>query len=202
MIDPRKFLPDIQRWEGVVPWIYRDSLGYGTVGIGFLVRDVDEATDLPLYNFTEDRDATDDEKRKEFVRVMSCQRGLRAGSYRAVRPPRIEMPVAATEARALRRLETEFLPGIRRLMPGFDGFPEPAQACIVDLAWNLGIGRAATADHKATGLTAFGALRAACNRGDWEAASEHCHVSTSRPERNAWRADRFRAGRIAPPKHG
>jgi GH24 family phage-related lysozyme (muramidase) len=196
MTDTRKFLPDIKRWEGVVPWLYRDSLGYGTIGIGFLVRDIDEAIDLPLQNFTEDRVATDDEKRREFTRVMSCQRGLRAGAYRAVRPPRIEMPAAAVEARALKRLATEFLPGIMRLMPGFEGFPEPAQAVIVDMAWNLGIGRPATADHKASGLTAFGALRESCNRGDWAEAAQHCHVATSRPERNDWRADRFAAALV------
>ncbi len=197
MIDPAKFLPDIKRWEGVLTWMYRDVIGYATIGIGFLVRDVDEATDLPLYNLTEGRDATDDEKRREFTRVMSQQRGLRAGAYRAAKPPRIELPAAAIDARALRRLETEFLPGIRKMLPGFDGFPEPAQACIVDLAWNLGIGRLATADRKASGLTAFVSLREACNRGDWATAVQHCHVSTSRPERNAWRVERLLAARAA-----
>ncbi len=193
MIDPTKFLPDIRRWEGVFTWMYRDTEGYATTGIGFLVRDHDEALELPFGNMTEERPATPDEIRREFTRVMSCKRGMRAGAYRAIRAPRIELTEGAIMQIARRRLEKEFLPGVRKLLPRFDAFPEAAQSAIVDLAWNLGIGRSATEERKATGLTAFGDLLAACNRGDWATAAKECHVATSREDRNAWRAEMFTA---------
>ncbi len=191
MTDSVKFLPDILRWEDAVPHMYRDILGWATIGIGFLVRDADEALDLPLFNVTEGRPATPAEKTREFQRVMSCARGMRASGYRALKGPRLEMLPADIETRALKRLATEFLPGIRKLLPGFDAFPEAAQACLVDMAWNLGIGRPASPDHKATGLHGFPSLLAASNRGDWAEAAQHCHVATSRDERNAWRAMTF-----------
>lgn len=197
MSDAVKFLPDIQRWEGVIPWLYRDVLGYATIGIGFLVRDIDEALELPLTNFTENRPATCDEISREFNRVMGCRAGQMSGAYRATRPPRLEMRPEAVKERALKRLETEFLPGIRGMLPGFDAFPEPAQSCIVDMAWNLGIGHSATDDRKANGLHGFPSFLAACNHGNWAEAAQHCHVSTSRQERNAWRVERLLAARTA-----
>ncbi len=195
MIDPTKFILDLIRWEGQFPWLYRDVFGYATIGIGNLVHDADEATDLPFRNLTENRPATADEIRHEFTRVMSCQRGQRASAYRATRPPRIELSEGTIAQMVVKRLEREFLPGIRQMMPNFDSFPEPAQACLVDMAYNLGIGRPSTHDRKATGLHAFGKLIVACNRGDWAEAARHCHVSTSREERNAWRAEKLLAAR-------
>jgi GH24 family phage-related lysozyme (muramidase) len=181
MIDPTKFLPDILKWEGSVPWLYRDILGYATIGIGFLVRDADEALELPLANLTEGRQATADEIRREFTRVMSCQRGMRADAYRPTRPPRLEMPAGAIQTRALARLETEFLPGVRKLLPGFDAFPGAAQAALVDIAWNCGL----------RGLEKFGHMLAAVDQRDWREAARHCHRATSREERNAWTAAKF-----------
>ena len=194
MVDSVRFIPELLKWEGATTWIYRDVVGYATVAVGNLLHDADDACALPFFNVTEGRAATTEEIRREFVRVMSCQRGQRASAYRATKlTPRIELSDGYVAILVRQRLEKEFLPGLRKMCPGFDAFPEPAQACLVDLAYNLGIGRPATADHKATGLTAFGDLRAACNRGDWETAARECHVSTSRPERNAWRAERLRA---------
>ena len=184
MIDPAKFLPDLLRWESATTWIYRDSLGYATVGIGNLLHDADEACALPFQNVTEGRPATPDEIRKEFTRVMSCQRGMRADAYRAIKlTPRIELTAEAVNSLAVRRLETEFLPGLAKLCPGFESFPEAAQSVLVDMAFNLGL----------RGLEKFGHMLAAVDKRDWSEAARQCHVATSRPERNAWRAERFLA---------
>jgi hypothetical protein len=173
MIDPTKFLPALLAHEGSTTWIYRDTVGYATVGIGNLLHDADDAAALPFYNATEGRPATPDEIRREFVRVMSCQRGMRASAYRAIKlTPRIELTAYAVNELALRRLATEFLPGIRKLCPGFDAFPGPAQECLTD-----------------RGILESAAPRAQGNRpirlpsprratwGSAEAA-EHCRVST------------------------
>ena len=91
-------------------------------------------------------------------------------------------------ALGISKLRDKFLPGLLDLCPAFGDFPEPAQSVLIDMAWNLGIGGPATATRRANGLHGFPTMIAACNRGDWVTASQQSRVSTSREERNAWRA--------------
>lgn len=183
MTDPTRFLPGLLRREGAVSWLYRDVLGYATIGVGNLVHDADEACGLPLYNVSADRPATEAEIRTEFQRVMSCQRGLRAAAYRTLKGPHIELSAAEIERLALHRLTTEFLPGVARILPAFETLPAPAQEAIVDMAWNLGV----------VGLERFGHLLRAIDLGDWAEAARQCHRATCREERNAWTAAQFTA---------
>ena len=83
----------------------------------------------------------------------------------------------------------------REIFPGFDAFPNPAQCTLIDMAWNLGLGRPSSPEHRASGLYGFPSLIAACNRGDWETAASESHVATSRDVRNQWRSEQFLAAR-------
>ena len=111
-----------------------------------------------------------------FARSSSASPRNRPASTRAdyervsdlVLPPNLPRDLAAA------RLQREFLPGIRRLCPGFDGYPQPAQRALVDMAYNLGVG----------GLAKFPSMLQACERGDFAAAAGECHRRTCRDDRN------------------
>ena len=174
------FVPDLVRWEGVVPWTYRDTLGYATCGLGFLVHDESHACTFPFV--TQGRPSSHAEIIADFYRVMALAKGMPASKYRAPNEPRVELTGDGVRDLAVSRLKHEFMPGLARLFIGFDELPRPAQSALVDMAWNLGI----------SGLAQFSHLRDAVARQDWNAAAASCHVKTSRDDRNAWRSEMFK----------
>lgn len=175
-------LDGVRRWEGLCTWLYRDSLGYMTTGIGCLLNDVSEASELPWTLFDDvDIPASADEVRLAWNAVARSPKGHAASWYAPL--TRIRLTEAAAERLAQERIDREFLPGLRRLFPGFEALPEPAQGALLDMAFNIGV----------RGLEEFGHLRDAVARGDWRQAAATCHVRTCRDERNDWRAEQFRA---------
>lgn len=182
MTDSTRFVPDLIRWEGSVPHMYRDSLGYVTVGVGNLIHDGVDACSLPFVT-DGDRRATPREIGDDFLRVISLAKGMASSQYRAPSPPHISLPQESIDELLRNRLDREFLPGIRRLLPDFDSYPSGPQSALVDIAFNCGV----------SGLSMFSHLLDACRRHDWAAAANSCHRKTSREDRNAWAAAQFRA---------
>lgn len=180
-MDAERFIPDLIRWESATRHMYRDTLGYVTVGIGNLVHDALEAIALP-FQFDGTRPATPKEVGDDFLRVIGMPKGLPAMQYRSTHPPRVALTDDAVTALAVRRLENEFLPGLARLTNGrFETAPAPAQSALVDLCWNLGV-------H---GLAGFTHLLEAVVMEDWYTAATSCHRKTSRDERNDWTREKF-----------
>ena len=174
------FVDDLIRWEGSVPHMYRDTLGYVTVGVGNLVHDGLDAVSLPFL-VDGDRRATPEEIGDDFLRVIALAKGMPARAYRAPNPPRVELSQASIGDLLRNRLDREFLPGIRRLLPDFDSYPEPAQSALVDLAFNVGV----------SGLSTFSHLVSACRGRNWASAAQSCHVKGVREERHDWRVEKF-----------
>lgn len=166
------FCRDLLEWEGNIRHMYRDTHGHVTTGVGNLLRNPTAAAALPWRHADSGRPATVDEIRAAFARVSNMGTGYKAEHYR--RASDLVLPQTTVMTLMADRLEGEFLPGLRRLMPGFDNYPLPAQRALVDMAYNLGLG----------GLAKFERLRAACERGDFAAAALECNRKTSRPERN------------------
>ncbi len=179
MIDAAQFVTDLIRWEGAVPWMYRDVAGFPTVGIGFLIHDVDHVCTFPFY--TQGRAATIDEIVRDFYRVMALAKGMPAPRYRAPNEPRVELRDADIANLTADKLAREYMPGIVRMFPAFDEFPFAAQQAIVDFCWNAGVAAMRNTEH----------LRPAIERRDWKAAAEACHRKTCRDDRNDWTRDKF-----------
>lgn len=178
-------IEDLIDWESIVPHMYLDTRGNVTVAIGHLVKDATAADALEFWAPGMTQLATEVQVRADFARVVRAGQTTGkdprrpAGFYRSRTSPSLKPAYMRELAR--RRLEGEFLPALRRLMPGFDGYPWPVRRCLLDLAWNLGT----------AGIARFGGLIDCCRDRDWMAAAGECHVSSSRPARNAWRAARF-----------
>ena len=198
-------LAGLERFEGRTAYIYNDNANppNRTVGVGCLLADPAAACKLPFRNVGEGSPATHDEIAADFLRVKAMPGGLPAQNYRApAGTPIIELGQDDITALGIKKLETDFLPGLRDIFSGFDDFPNTIQSALIDMSWNLGIGRPASTDRKASGLHGFPSLIAACNRGDWATAAKESHVEASRNIRNTWRASQFLAALSTPKPDG
>ena len=99
----------------------------------------------------------------------------------------------------------EFTRQLQGMFKDFDSFPVPAREAFLDMAFNLGIGRAAVAAvkadhkhhvkghqaHKATGLHQFKSLIDSAEQGDWKSAADECHRGGINADRNTWTRNLF-----------
>jgi GH24 family phage-related lysozyme (muramidase) len=186
-----QIVADLLAHEGDVPHMYRDTRGYVTAGIGHLLVNRAEAEKLPWIDASTGRPATHAQIDAEFARVEGMPKAMTAGRYRAADGGLI-LPPGSAEQLANQRLDKEFLPGLRRLCPDFDSFPPQVQRALVDMAYNLGLGK----------LGQFRHLIAACNRQDWETAAieshRKVHADGHGEKRNVWTHDLFMSAAAAP----
>jgi GH24 family phage-related lysozyme (muramidase) len=182
--DTDVFVHDLERWEGAVSHIYLDTRGRPTVGIGFLLKDVEAAVKLPFVN-SAGLFATKPDVWRDWSRVVATGQTVgetprRPASFYAA-PGALHLPDYSMRMLCRDMLRREFSPRLVELLPNIWSYPTPAQRALVDLVWNLG----------AAGLGRFGNLLAACKARDWNTCILECAVKTSRAERNQWRAAMF-----------
>jgi len=176
--DINQVIKDLERWEGAVPWMYLDTRGLVTVGIGCMLPTAESAVALAFA--WPDRPATPAEIISCFESVKAMAPGHMASFYIRA-PASLNLPDGAIASLAQHRLSGEFLPGLSRLCHDFGNFPESAQRALIDMAWNLGLG----------GLVKFHNLLGDVNSGRWRAAAIESHRSTCREERNQWTKNLF-----------
>jgi GH24 family phage-related lysozyme (muramidase) len=177
-----KILQQLRQFEGFTTWMYQDSATPPnvTIGIGFLLSSSKVAVALPFLNKNHGQYATSQEIVNNFNIVHAMPGGLLATKYN-IAP--IYLPEEDVYTLGRTKLENVFLPGLVKLCPDFETFPIQAQSVLIDLAWNLGVGKLGT----------FTQLIAACNANNWNEAAIQSHVKTSRQERNNWRYAHFLA---------
>jgi len=169
------FAADLLRWEGSKPFMYADTRGFVTTGIGNKLGSAESSATLPWQHAATGQPATRAEVRAAFEKVEARYATFRAGhpdpkesaSARYYeRTTDLVLPAGSEEQLAIARLDNEFLPGLRRLFPSFEAYPPPAQRALVDMVYTLGV----------KGLeTKFPTLVAACQRGDFVRAANNCH---------------------------
>jgi GH24 family phage-related lysozyme (muramidase) len=180
-VNGKDALPDLIVWEGRFPYLYLDSEGLVTAGIGNLLSTPASAVALAGSDpdsgwWLDDRQATLDEVIAAWNTVKAAPRGYEAHWYGHLTGPRLRP--GFMDALAIHRCDVEFLPACRHFFPGFDNYPRPAQRGILDLAYNRGI-------H---GITEYHKLREAAEAGAWLAAAKESGVGNGRKSRNLWRA--------------
>lgn len=192
-------LKAIARWEGRVPWPYLDSARDPnvTIGIGCLVASVDDLRALPLRRYRDSQLAGPDEVGVEFCRVRAMRGGMRASAYRNG----LYLAEADIDALAIERLRA-LIAGLPAVVPSYARLPAPAQACLLDLGWNCGLG-------KRPGLLGWVHLRGALavDPPNWELAAANCTTTNpdnlaKRAARNAWRVACMQAAAEGRPTPG
>lgn len=170
---------ELIKFEGYVQHIYLDTKGLPTVGVGNLIKTIQDAFKVPFSVKEDFNAASQDEIRRDYDKVCRIKPGLKASRYGLV--CRCYVTEANIEALCVKRLKDEFLPGLYGIFPDFDEFPNPAREALIDLAYNLGVG----------GLRKFRQLRKSIKEGDWERASRCCKRKTSTDRRNKWTKNKF-----------
>jgi GH24 family phage-related lysozyme (muramidase) len=179
-----EYLQDLIAHEGVIPWLYCDIKGLPTIGIGNLAGTEQAFVALPMVH-QGGAHATDEEKRDVYARTLGAfAKGMTAMGYRCRSDLRLDHN--DTLSLVTKRLETEFIPGIKAVCHDFDEWPLAARRATVDMGYSLGV-------H---GLVhGHPSLVAALQARDWATAAGECHRRkdgedpkdpTTWGTRNAW----------------
>jgi GH24 family phage-related lysozyme (muramidase) len=179
-IDYEELYTDLLRWEGKIAYMYLDSRGFVTVGVGNLVSSVEQAKKLPFVNANTGKTATPQEIETAFTAVSKMAKDRTAAHYK--QNPSIELKDETIKLMAIKRLKEEFVPGLQKIFSGFDAYPDPAKQALVDMVYNLG----------GTGLKQFKKLIAAAEKGAWQEAANESHRTSCREARNNWTRERFK----------
>lgn len=170
-------IASLRRFEGSVPWMYLDTAGRVTVGIGLMLPSLEAARILP-FAFG-DRKATIEEIAQEFARVSAMKPGLLAKLYR--RAQSLTLSDDAINGR-LHQTLLGFEGYLRAHLAGYDGLPDAAKLGLLDMVYNLGPGKL---------FAEYPELLKAVLEGNWKAAAAASFRRGPATARNAWTRQQF-----------
>lgn len=180
MIDHQRAYDLIVPFEGSVPFIYADTKGLPTVGVGNLLATVDDAVRLPFIISGRPASspvaASGDYIARDWRSVRNAGAGHAAHWYRQL--TRCELPAQAIRDLFDRRVDS-FFDQLTHTFPAFPSWREPAQLATLDWVFNVGVGKPGGA-----GLLGTVHLKAALYAQDWHAAAAACHRVESSQRRN------------------
>ena len=165
-------LAKLEEFEGSIPWMYLDTVGKVTVGVGLMLPDAEAATHLAFK--LDGRAATESEVEAEFARVDRMPMGRPALFYRSKGGPELDKMTIDT---LLRSVLVGFEGELRKHLKGYDAFPDSVKMALLDMAYNLGpIGL----------LHGYPRLLQAVEHGDWAQAAGACMRRGPGAARNEW----------------
>jgi GH24 family phage-related lysozyme (muramidase) len=170
-------LTKLKEFEGCVPWMYRDTVGKITVGVGLMLPDTKAAEALPFLVGT--RAATPQEIAAEFARVDALPLGRASAFYKS--PSSLELTQQTIDAKLTAVLQG-FEADLRTEFPHYDQLPDAVKLALLDMIYNLG---------PAGLFKGFPHLVAAIQTGAWTQAAAFCTRRGPSPARNTWTKEQF-----------
>jgi GH24 family phage-related lysozyme (muramidase) len=164
--------------EGNVPWLYLDSLGLVTVGVGHLVTSVASAAMLP-FALPSGGAAGAAAICREYDQVQVLEAGQLTGYY-ALRTT-LRLSQAAIDGLLDADLASLAL-ALEHRLRGFVGYPAPAREALLDMGFQLGPSGL---------LDKFPRMCAAAANGEWAVCAEECHSLGISEARNQARVALF-----------
>ncbi len=178
-----QLLVKLESFEGSIPWMYRDTVGRVTVGVGVMLPNAAAAIALPF--LVGGKPAGETTIAAEFTRVNALPMGRAAHFYQ--KDDGIELAQGEIDSllqRVVLRCETQ----LRTQIAGYDGFPDQAKMALLDMAYNLG----------SEGLLKnFPRLIQAAQAGDWKQAAAQSFRHGPGASRNQWTQAMF-LGNVLP----
>jgi GH24 family phage-related lysozyme (muramidase) len=170
-------------FEGNVPFMYRDTAGWVTVGVGQMLPDVNAAKKYPFLTPLGGV-ATKDEIDKDYHRVYAITAGLTADKYRA--QSSLLLPDEYIQSLLMNKLKECDL-HLRRHYIRYDLYPELVKLALLDMIYNMGASKL---------FGQFSTFEKAVNAQDWNTAAEQCHRKHkgASDNRNAWTRHQFLLG--------
>jgi GH24 family phage-related lysozyme (muramidase) len=167
----------LKEFEGCVPWMYRDTVGKITVGVGLMLPDSKAAQSLPFF-FGADL-ATPEQVAAEFSRVDALPPDHPSNFYKT--SVSLELPAQSIDAKLAAVLKS-FESDLRARLPHYDTFPDGVKMALLDMIYNLG----------PEGLFhGFPHLIAAVEAGAWVQAAGQCLRHGPGEARNEWTRRQF-----------
>ena len=182
MLKTETYLPMLKQFEGNYSFMYLDTTGNVTVGVGFELPNVKAAQKLPFVRRpclvsvppVLPGPATLDEIKADFQSVDAQPSGRFATYYRPL--TKLDLPKVAIDSILNAEVAT-LLKSLKADFPDYDSYPEQACAALFDMAYNLGLGM----------LTSqFTSFCAAIKARDWATAASECHRKGIQTSRNEW----------------
>jgi GH24 family phage-related lysozyme (muramidase) len=172
-------LAQLEHFEGSIPWMYLDTRGHVTVGVGLLLADANAARKLP---FTiANQPATPDQIAADYERVHAMPMGRPAGFYHQRLCPQLPQPSIDS---LLRTVLLGFESDLRTHLPTYDALPDTVKLALLDMAYNLG---------PANLLREYPRLLQAVQAGNWARAAATCFRHGPGAARNQWTQQMFLA---------
>jgi GH24 family phage-related lysozyme (muramidase) len=170
-------LAKLKEFEGCVPWMYRDTVGKVTVGVGLMLPDAKAAEALPFVVGA--RAATPEEIAAEYAHVEAMAMGRASAFYKT--PSSLVLTEQTIDAK-LTSVLAGFEADLRGQFPHYDNFPDGVKMALLDMIYNLG---------PAGLFKGFPHLVAAIQTGAWTQAAEHCMRRGPSAARNDWTREQF-----------
>jgi GH24 family phage-related lysozyme (muramidase) len=167
----------LKEFEGCVPWMYRDTVGKVTVGVGLMLPDAKAAAALPFVVGA--RAATPEEIAAEYARVGAMAMGHASAFYKT--PTSLVLTQQTIDAK-LTSVLAGFEADLRSQFPDYDTLPDGIKMALLDMIYNLG---------PAGLFKGFPHLVAAIQTGAWQQAAEHCIRHGPSAARNNWTREQF-----------
>jgi GH24 family phage-related lysozyme (muramidase) len=181
----------LKEFEGCVPWMYRDTVGRVTVGVGLMLPNEAAACELPFLMAA--GPANLEQIAAEFDRVDALPPGKAPAFYKTETSP--ELPPKFIDTRLSSKL-TEVETTLRERLPYYEKLPDMAKMALLDMAYNLG---------PAGLLMGYPHMLEAIELCAWSRAAAESEREGIGAERNAWTrlqflsavVDTIRAGVVA-----
>jgi len=173
-------LTNLKRFEGVVEWMYLDTRGLVTVGVGEMLPDVARAQSLPFVD-SSGQPATPDAILADFKRVSDLAPAHSPDFYRV--PTSLVLPPDAIDTLLMNRV-TDFDGQLSERFPAYASFPDPAKLGLLDMIYNLGAAKLFDTFHH---------FMSSVDNQDWLGAADNCHRMGPSQARNDWTRQQFEA---------
>jgi GH24 family phage-related lysozyme (muramidase) len=157
-------------YEGCTDYMYLDTKGLVTVGVGCMLPTAAAAVALPF--------DPHDRVELEYAIVHAAPAGQICTRYAGLTKARLP----ASHIRALFDFRCNGFANVLRSYFAFDALPEGAQVALLDMAFNLGASAV---------CTRWPALKVAIRHADWVSAAHECHRDGVSAARNAATASLF-----------
>lgn len=177
-------LAHLEIFEGTVPWMYLDTKGFVTVGVGELLASAAKAETLAFVD-PDGESSAQDAILDEFNRVSGLVPAKVAAFYRSPTSP--VLPHAAIDTLLMNHLNF-FDAQLAARFPNYADFPDPAKLGLLDMIYNLG--QVGLFQH-------FPHFMAVVDKQDWLGAAANCHRVGPSQARNDWTRQQFLAAAAA-----
>ena len=171
---------NLKNFEGSVPWMYLDTKGLVTVGVGQMLPDATSAQSLAFVD-SSGQPAAPDAILADFGRVSGLAPAHSPGFYRV--PASLVLPPDAIDTLLMNRV-TDFDSQLSGRFPAYASFPDRAKLGLLDMIYNLG------------GAKLFGTFHhfmSCVDNQDWQGAADNCHRMGPSQARNDWTKQQFQA---------